>query len=120
MKLSRDIDKFYAEHYEKIMGNGAIGIVWKRIHKQIDKKFCTSLAPFNNLTSIRYWVRDQDKNLLAQGYISNNLKCDSLTILPSTKVISIETDAVGIAPSLFDRRKLLYRIWNGKLGSSIF
>lgn len=42
MKLSRDIDKFYAEHYEKIMGNGAIGIVWKRIHKQIDKKFSTS------------------------------------------------------------------------------
>jgi phosphatidylethanolamine/phosphatidyl-N-methylethanolamine N-methyltransferase len=38
-KKSKNIDDFYLNDYEQVMNSGAVGVVWRQIHKQIEMPF---------------------------------------------------------------------------------
>jgi hypothetical protein len=43
MTSREEIEHFYAETYECLMGRGAIGLFWRYIHSRLDKNSnCTS------------------------------------------------------------------------------
>jgi ubiquinone/menaquinone biosynthesis C-methylase UbiE len=119
MTSSEEIEHFYAETYECLMGRGAIGLFWRYIHSRLDKNSncssntilleigaghgqhfkLTSLKPALYIeTDIRqsmgYSVSFKESDFQLQGCIKRFLDAESLSEIPSGTIDSIIVSCV--------------------------
>lgn len=109
--MNDELDGFYTEGYEKIMGTGVIGLFWKYIHSRLDKNsHCsstsvlleigaghgqhfelTSLAPALYIetdvrTSLGYIIPLAEADLRLSGHIKRLMNAEILDDIPSATV----------------------------------
>ena len=91
------------------------GIVLQRLNSSDSSIFvnlCASLAPWVPLDEIKISVSDQSGSALGSFKILQQKSCSNIKIEASSQEVYLTAKEGGVFPSLFDRRRILYRIWN--------
>ncbi len=81
-----------------------------------EKTLCVSLPDWDLKKSGVLRVINEEKEILAEFRFSKSITCKSFYIPKSANILTLQTNILGSAPSLFDTRAILYRIWD--LGSN--
>jgi hypothetical protein len=80
-------------------------------NQTVKQNLCVSLAEFTTYQTANFIIVDQNDRKLYAGAITKNVTCFPLEIPGISKMLSIQVDARGTYPSYFDRRRLVYRVW---------
>ena len=65
-------------------------------------------------------IVDQKLNLLVKFDFTKEISCKSFEIPGNTSILKIRTNLSGAAPSLFDTRRFLFRIWDTGKDNQIY
>jgi hypothetical protein len=87
-------------------------------NQTVEQNLCVSLAEFTPYDKADFIVVDQINRKLLKGSLTKNVNCFPFEIFGTSKMISIQVNARGVYPSYFDRRRLIYRVWEKGSGRS--
>jgi len=103
----------------KFTGVESRGISIERLHgssRAIHMGFCASLADWVPKSRVLLRAVDDKSNLLGAFDISKQRKCFDFALGRESNLFYLQTNEIGSFPSLFDRRKILYRLWVSENG----
>jgi hypothetical protein len=96
-------------------GRSGVGIKLTRLNASgSDRRVtvCTELAPWSPFAEIEISVTDEDNTQLGSIEVLKQASCSSFSIQKNSEEIFLLSNSIGTYPSLFDRRKILYRLWD--------
>jgi hypothetical protein len=73
--------------------------------------FCASLADWVPNPEVSLNAIDQNSSVLGSFTLSKEKRCFKIDLPAESKLFFLRSNVVGTFPSLFDRRKILYRVW---------
>lgn len=88
--------------------------------ENIISSFCLSLPEWDLRKIASVEIVDQKLNLLVKFDFTKEISCKSFEIPGNTSILKIRTNLSGAAPSLFDTRRFLFRIWDTGKDNQIY
>lgn len=82
-------------------------------------KFCASIADWITLNQVELLARDKKGRELGRLFVGREKKCFDVLIPGDVQLFSLNSKIPGEYPSLFDRRRILYRLWVNNIDSSL-
>jgi hypothetical protein len=119
-KFSRDASR--PSHYGMTTDFNEYSIFFERLkssNSTISYPFCLSIADWISVSQVSLLIRDKSGRAIGKFLISKKKECVDITIPGDVREFSLNSELAGEYPTLFDRRRILYRLWLGGNSSNL-